>query len=80
MSWYVRLVNLVRSGRHSRDLDREIDFHIAERVDDLVAGGMTPEAAAREARRRFGNRAVQKERARDVDVLTWLESLVADAR
>ena len=59
MAWYARLINLVRSGRHSRDLDREIDFHLAERVDDLVAAGMSAEDAAREARRRIGNRAVQ---------------------
>src|SRR5215208_3220548 len=80
MAWYRRLLNLARPERLSRDLDREMDFHIAERADELAAGGMSEAAAAREARRRFGNRTYQKERARDADVLGWLESLGADLR
>ena len=80
MTWYNRLVNLVRAGRLSRDIDREMAFHIAERTDDLVRAGMGEEAAAREARRRFGNRAIQKERTHEVDVVVWLESAAADVR
>ena len=80
MAWYHRLANLVRSRRLSRDLDREISFHLAERVDELVAGGMSREEAERAARRRFGNPTALKERTRDVDVLGWLESVLADLR
>lgn len=80
MAWYRRLFNLVRSDRLSRDIDREMAFHLAERADDLVARGMTEPEARREARRRFGNPGMQKERTRDADVLTWLESLAADVR
>ena len=80
MSWLARLANLVRSDRLSRDLDREMAFHLAERADDLRAAGLTREAAELEARRRFGNRGMQKERMRDADVVTWLESAVADLR
>ncbi|MBK6779420.1 MAG: hypothetical protein IPG75_07545 [Gemmatimonadetes bacterium] len=35
MSWLARLQNLVRSARHGRDLDRELDFHLAELADTL---------------------------------------------
>ena len=80
MAWYRRLYNNLRSNRLSSDIQREIDFHIAERTDDLVAGGMTEPDARREARRRFGNPSVQKERTRDADLLAWLESLGADVR
>src|SRR5215208_4988536 len=80
MAWLRRLVNLVRSNRLSRDFDREMAFHLAERADELVASGMSEAEAALSARRRFGNPALLKERTRDVDVLTWLESLVADVR
>ena len=80
MAWYRRLFNNLRSNRLSSDIQREIDFHIAERTDDLVAGGMPEPDARREARRRFGNPGVQKERTRDADLLTWLESLGADVR
>jgi predicted permease len=80
MAWYHRLRNTVRSEEISSELDRELAFHLAERIDELVAGGMTEADAQREARLRFGNPAVQKERARDHDILPWLESLVADVR
>ena len=80
MAWYHRLRNTVRSDGLSSELDRELEFHLAELTDELVAGGMAEEAARREARLRFGNPVVQKERARDRDVLPWLESLAADVR
>src|SRR4051812_1554393 len=80
MAWYQRFVNLMRSERLSRDLDREMAFHLSERADQLMAGGLSEPEAVHEARRRFGNRTLQKERMRDVDVLVWLESLLADLR
>ena len=80
MSWFHRLANTVRSRALSRNLDREMAFHLAERTDDLTAHGMSPAAASREARRRFGNRTVQTERTHDRDVVLWLESLFADMR
>ena len=80
MGSYRRFFNLLRSNRVSADIQREMDFHMAERADDLMASGMTEREARREARRRFGNPTVQRERTRDTDVLTWLESLGADVR
>ncbi len=80
MAWYHRVWNVVAPERLSRDLDREMEFHLAERTDELIAAGMEPEAAAREASRRFGDRARQKDRTRDVDMAVWLESLLADVR
>ena len=80
MSWFRRLVNLIRSDRLARDIEREMKFHVAERVDELVANGMSEADARREARRRFGHRQVLKERVHNVDVLLWLESLLADLR
>jgi putative ABC transport system permease protein len=80
MSWIRRISNVLRSNRHSRDLDRELEFHLAERIDELVADGMTRRDAVAEARRRFGNYGAQKERTRDADVLAWVDSLVNDVR
>jgi predicted permease len=80
MPWISQLWNAIRSNRHSRDIDREMAFHVAERIDDLVAGGMTLETAEREARRRFGHSSALKERTRDVDVAAWLDTLAADVR
>ncbi|HEU0076045.1 MAG TPA: ABC transporter permease, partial [Longimicrobiaceae bacterium] len=80
MAWYHRLLNTARPDRLSRELDRELEFHLAERADELMAGGMSEAEARRQARLRFGGPGVQKERTRDRDVLPWLESLAADLR
>jgi predicted permease len=80
MSWYHRFVNLFRSRRLTNEIDREMAFHHAELVDELVARGMSEGEARREARRRFGNREVLRERVHDADVLVWVESLWTDLR
>jgi len=80
MGWYRQFINLLHPDRLSGDIRREMEFHMAERADELIARGMTEADARREARRRFGNPSVQRERTRDTDILTWLESLSADVR
>ena len=79
-SWLSRLRNQLRPDQVSRDIEREMAFHLAERADDLVAAGMTPEAARFEARRRFGNIGLQRERTRERDLFAWLDTLFADLR
>ena len=80
MSWYRRLSHLLRPTRWSRELDREIEFHVAERTDELIAAGMPEAEARREARRRFGNPGIHKDAARDIDLVRWLGALGADLR
>lgn len=80
MSWLTRLVNVFRAGKVSDDIDRELAFHVAERADELIAAGSSPEAARLEARRRLGNHAIQRENVRDHDLIVWVESFVADVR
>ena len=80
MAWYHRLFNIVRSDRVSRDIDREMAFHIAERVDELRARGMSPADAERLARRQFGNGTALRERTRGVDISEWMQSVVGDVR
>ena len=36
-------------------VDDEIEFHVQERIDEFIESGMSPAAAAAEARRRFGD-------------------------
>ncbi|HWA16418.1 MAG TPA: ABC transporter permease, partial [Gemmatimonadales bacterium] len=80
MGWLARLRNLGRSEQHGRDLDRELDFHIGERIDELMARGLSREEATRQARIAFGHRQRLKEETRDVDTLGWLESAWNDVR
>jgi len=80
MAWFERLRNHLREGALSREIRREMQFHLSERADDLVSAGMTPEAAQREARRRFGSLAYQSERTRERDLFAWLDTTIADVR
>ena len=80
MGWISRTVNVFRQERLLRHLDDELAFHVAERIDELVAGGMTPDDARTEALRRFGNYTRQRERTRDMNIVAWLEALVADVK
>ena len=80
MAWYHRVFNVFRSNSISRDIDREISFHIQERVDDLVATGVPEVEARRRARQVFGNEAAQRERTRGADIAEWVQSVAGDAR
>ena len=80
MSWLGRLRNHLRDGAVSKEIRREMQFHLAERADDLVASGMAPDAAQREARRKFGSLAYQGEQTRERDLFRWLDTLIGDLR
>ncbi|MGQ0646847.1 MAG: ADOP family duplicated permease [Gemmatimonadaceae bacterium] len=80
MTWLARLRNVFRAERVSDEIDREVAFHLAQRAEELVAAGFTPDAARQEARRRFGNPGHHKERTRDRDLFVSLETLIADLR
>lgn len=80
MAWWNRLINLARTKRLTSDIDRELAFHIEERVDELMATGMTEAEARREAARRFGDPLRHRERMRDADVAPWLDSIASDVR
>src|SRR5579863_5008971 len=78
MSWYLRWRNVFRSERLDRELDDEFQYHLAETVDRLVAGGMTEPEAWRAARLRLGNYSTQKENTRDINVAAWLDETRAE--
>jgi predicted permease len=78
VSWLSRLANVFRSSNVDRALDEEMQFHIESKIDDLVAAGMTRDAAQAIANRQFGNRLRVRESSRDVKLLPWLESLSRD--
>ena len=77
MTWWGQIV---RRARADRELEREIRRHIAERVDDLVDGGMSTAEARRTALREFGNPVCCVEDSRSVWLIPWLVSLGQDVR
>ena len=78
--WLGRLRNAVRPGRLGRDLERELRFHVAERIEELRDAGMSAEDAARVARRQFGNYTAQVERTRDMDIAEGLDATLRNVR
>jgi predicted permease len=77
MRWLMRLV---RRDRMERDLSRELDFHVASEVDRLVADGVEPAEARRQALASFGGLEPIRERARDARGTRWVEQVWQDLR
>jgi putative ABC transport system permease protein len=80
MAWYRRIWNVLRPVRMQSDLQRELQFHVTERAEELQAGGLGRAEAVRQARLAFGNYTAQVERTRDMDINSWLESLLRNLR
>src|SRR5580658_6131764 len=80
MSSGKRFWNVLRPGRLQNDLERELQFHVRERAEELRAGGMSEAEAGRAARQAFGNYTAQVERTRDMDINDGLERLARNLR
>ena len=77
MTWISRLF---RRSSLERDLDKELRFHVASAVDDLVRGGMSRAEAERVARVQLGGVEQVKEDARDARGTRWVEDWISDTR
>ena len=75
-----RIAALFRRSSIDREIDEEMQAHLAMRAEDNVAAGMSPEAAARDARLRFGNPTVARERTEHADLALGLDSIWRDIR
>ena len=60
------LRTISRRPQRESELEEEIRFHLAEEIDERVAGGACPEQARAEARREFGNITRIREMTREV--------------
>jgi predicted permease len=59
-------------------LSEEIQAHLAEKIEELVAAGMAREEAMRHARREFGNIVLIEEKSRDVWAWPYVDDVFAD--
>ncbi|MGB9513577.1 MAG: ABC transporter permease [Candidatus Acidiferrum sp.] len=84
MSWiqtiWLRLQRLFFRERFSRDLDKEMQFHLEQQIAENLAAGMTPEVARRAAHLVFGNGTTAKEDAWEAWGWVWLEQIAQDIR
>jgi putative ABC transport system permease protein len=72
--------SLWRRPALKREIDEELRFHIEQRAADNIAAGMTPEEAAREARKRFGNMQSVREDCREARGANLGETVWQDIR
>src|SRR4051794_40166609 len=70
MAFWSRLANVFRGDRLSREIDEELEAHVAEAIEQ----GRDPA----EARRAFGGVLRTREAALDVRLASWLASLRSD--
>jgi predicted permease len=70
MSLWSRYANVLRGNRINREIDEELESHLAEAIEQG--------RDAAEARRAFGSSLRLREYSRDVRLVGWLDSLRAD--
>src|SRR5882724_5329061 len=63
-----------------QEIDDELRFHIEQRTAENIAAGMSPEDAAREARKRFGNLQSVREECRETRSVNLGETTWRDLR
>lgn len=75
-----RLRSLFLLRRADQALDEEMQFHLEMETSRLVASGMAPGAARREALKSFGGMARHRDQARDERGISIIEDFVTDLR
>jgi predicted permease len=77
MTWWHRLW---KRNQLEAQLEKELRFHLDQHAGDLIARGIDPEKARREARLAIGGPEQVKEDCRDARGTRWLEDLLQDVR
>src|SRR5262249_11122894 len=77
MNWLGRLFH---GERMDEQLDKELRFHLDQQIAELVAAGLSPDEARRQANLAFGGTAQVQEMCREARGTRWLEDLLQDFR
>jgi predicted permease len=77
MQWFARLFS---QHRRYEDISISIQEHIEERIEELMADGISRKVAEQTARREFGNVALLEQRSREVWQWPAFESILADLK
>jgi putative ABC transport system permease protein len=75
-----RWQRLFRRRKQEEELEKELRFHLEQHTSDLIAQGLDPEEARRQARLALGGPEQVKEQCRDARGTRWLEDLLQDLR
>jgi predicted permease len=77
MTWWTRLW---RRSQMEAQLEKELRFHLDQHTEQLIASGLAPDEARRQARLALGGPEQVKEKCRDARGTRWLEDLLQDVR
>ena len=77
MRWWSRFW---RRNKLDRDLSRELQFHIEERISALASTGLSEKEARRQVRQEFGGIEQVKEECRDARGFSLLETTLQEVR
>ncbi len=77
MTWWKRLWQRTQM---EAQLEKELSFHLEQHTSQLIARGITPDEARRQARLALGGPEQVKEKCRDARGTRWLEDLLQDTR
>ena len=80
MAWTSRLRALFRSERLAQELDEELEFHLAMRQQWNEDRGVAAATARRQARLRFGNPLLWRERMSEIDLAMLPQTVLQDLR
>src|SRR5206468_567961 len=77
MNWWQRLL---RRRKMEDQLEKELGFHLDQHASELIAKGLSPDEARRQARLALGGPEQVKENCRVARGMRWLEDLLQDFR
>jgi predicted permease len=77
---WLKLRSVLRSNETKSEIDEELRLHVEQRIAENIAAGMSPDEAARAARRRFGNVQSIRESCRDIRGTNFGETAWQDVR
>src|SRR5271156_6227144 len=80
MAWISRIRALLGREKLAREQDEELEFHLSMREQLNVEQGMTQAEARRDARRRFGNPRLWRERMSEADLMILPQTVLLDLR
>ncbi len=80
MGFLRRARALFQRDKIAAELDEELRFHLAMRVETNANQGMSPAEALVDSKRRLGNATLLKESMREIDLFTFLETVIQDFR
>ena len=76
----LRLRSLFRHRHVEQELNEELQFHLAQKIEEGVAKGLSPKEARYAAMRAMDGLEVRKEEMRDMRRVRWLTDFLDDAR